>query len=93
MIVQAVGASRRVFELLDRESKQPPAGDAQPKGSQGGGEVIFENVWCEPAMFQGRVALWGTDAASAEVLCPVQHFPLPGFSVFSFIKGWSGELL
>ena len=34
-----------VFELLDRESKQPPAGDAQPKGSHGGGEIIFENVW------------------------------------------------
>ena len=44
--VQAVGASRRVFELLDREPKQPPAGEATPKGSQGGGEVIFENVWC-----------------------------------------------
>ena len=40
--MQAVGASRRVFELLDRESKQPPAGEATPKGSQGGGEVIFE---------------------------------------------------
>ena len=44
--MQAVGASRRVFELLDREPKQPPAGEATPKGSQGGGEVIFENVWC-----------------------------------------------
>ncbi|CAK0787881.1 hypothetical protein CVIRNUC_011103 [Coccomyxa viridis] len=44
-LIQAVGASRRVFELLDREPKQPPAGEATPKGSQGGGEVIFENVW------------------------------------------------
>ncbi len=43
-----MGASRRVFELLDRESKQPPAGDAQPKGSQGGGEIIFEDVWWGP---------------------------------------------
>ena len=43
--VQAVGASRRVFELLDRESKQPPAGDALPKGSQGGVYFLFENVW------------------------------------------------
>lgn len=44
--VQAVGASRRVFELLDREPKQPPAGEATPRGSQGGGEVIFQSVWC-----------------------------------------------
>jgi hypothetical protein len=42
---QAVGASRRVFELLDRTPKQRPAGDATPAGSPEGGEIIFDHVW------------------------------------------------
>lgn len=44
--LQAVGASKRVFELLDRQPKQPPAGDARPTGSSEGGDVVFDNVWC-----------------------------------------------
>jgi hypothetical protein len=44
--MQAVGASKRVFELLDRMPKQPPAGDARPMGTPEGGDVVFDNVWC-----------------------------------------------
>lgn len=42
---QAVGASERVFELLDRVPKQPPAGDAKPEGSHDGGKIELRNVW------------------------------------------------
>lgn len=54
--MQAVGASKRVFELLDRMPKQPPPGDAKPMGSPDGGDVVFDNVWC----------------ALAEPRCPAQ---------------------
>ena len=63
--MQAVGASRRVFELLDREPKQPPAGEATPKGSQGGGEVIFENIWCARHTLQMPSQPDGHDAVAA----------------------------
>lgn len=42
---QAVGASRRVFELLDRQPRQKPSGNEKPMGAPEGGEVIFDNVW------------------------------------------------
>ena len=43
---QAVGASRRVFELLDRHARQKPSGNEKPMGSPEGGEIVFDNVWC-----------------------------------------------
>ena len=53
-LVQAVGASKRVFELLDRRPRQPPAGDAKPTGSPEGGDVVFDNVWCAPVLASWR---------------------------------------
>ncbi|CAL8472139.1 g11681 [Coccomyxa elongata] len=44
-LIQAVGASRRVFELLDRQPRQKPSGNEKPMGAPEGGEVIFDNVW------------------------------------------------
>ena len=44
-VCQAVGASRRVFELLDRQPRQKPSGNEKPMGAPEGGEVIFDNVW------------------------------------------------
>ena len=48
MFAQAVGASKRVFELLDRMPRQPPAGAEKPRGAPEGGEIVFNNVWCAP---------------------------------------------
>ena len=42
--LQAVGASERVFQLLDRAPQMVPAGKAKPSGSPDGGEVQFCNV-------------------------------------------------
>ena len=42
--LQAVGASERVFQLLDRAPQMVPAGKAKPSGSPAGGEVQFCNV-------------------------------------------------
>ncbi|KAK9905752.1 hypothetical protein WJX75_005726 [Coccomyxa subellipsoidea] len=44
-LIQAVGASRRVFELLDRHPRQKPSGNEKPMGAPEGGEVVFDNVW------------------------------------------------
>jgi hypothetical protein len=43
--MRAVGASHRVFELLQRQPNMPPAGSERPRGSGQGGEVRLENVW------------------------------------------------
>lgn len=43
--LQAVGASERVFQLLDREPKLPPAGNLRPQGSPEGGKIEFKDVW------------------------------------------------
>lgn len=42
--LQAVGASDRVFQLLDRAPQMVPAGKAKPCGDPDGGEVQFCNV-------------------------------------------------
>ncbi|EIE23519.1 putative ABC transporter [Coccomyxa subellipsoidea C-169] len=44
-LIQAVGASRRVFELLDRHARQKPSGNEKPMGSPEGGEIVFDNAW------------------------------------------------
>ncbi|KAG6555293.1 hypothetical protein Mapa_003336 [Marchantia paleacea] len=44
--MKAVGASQRVFQLLDRESSMPKPGDKKPLGdSSDEGEVLIEDVW------------------------------------------------
>ncbi|KAK9807462.1 hypothetical protein WJX73_010304 [Symbiochloris irregularis] len=44
-LIQATGASKRVFELMDRVTKQPPAGIMKPSGNPQGGEVELRDVW------------------------------------------------
>ena len=46
--LQALGASERVFELLDRKPAQPEAGTQTPHGTPAGGDIEFDNVWCVP---------------------------------------------
>ncbi|KAH9565053.1 hypothetical protein CY35_04G057900 [Sphagnum magellanicum] len=43
--MKAAGASRRVFQLLDRVSHLPKAGDQIPLGDGEDGEVKLEDVW------------------------------------------------
>ena len=43
-VVQAVGASTRVFALLDRQPQMVPAGQAKPRGSPEGAHIEFRNV-------------------------------------------------
>ncbi|KAG0562253.1 hypothetical protein M758_9G161500 [Ceratodon purpureus] len=43
--MKAAGASRRVFQLLDRVSSMSKAGDSMPLGKDEEGEVKLENVW------------------------------------------------
>ncbi|KAL3677691.1 hypothetical protein R1sor_020647 [Riccia sorocarpa] len=44
--MKAVGASQRVFQLLDRESVMPKAGDKQPlREISDEGEVLIDDVW------------------------------------------------
>ena len=45
---QAVGASERVFELLDRQPLMTPAGSRRPTGAAEGGKVELRDVWCVP---------------------------------------------
>ena len=44
VIIQAVGASTRVFTLLDRRPQMVPAGHAKPQGSPEGAHIEFRNV-------------------------------------------------
>ncbi|KAK9823789.1 hypothetical protein WJX72_005523 [[Myrmecia] bisecta] len=44
-LIQAVGASERVFELLDRLPTLPPAGSQKPRGSPAGGDLELRDVW------------------------------------------------
>ncbi len=43
---QAVGASERVFQLMDRQPNMAPAGSQKPMGAAEGGEIEFRDVWC-----------------------------------------------
>lgn len=43
--VQAVGASERVFQLLDRAPRMPASGTLKPFASPDGGEIHFKDVW------------------------------------------------
>ncbi|KAJ0049258.1 hypothetical protein Pint_16278 [Pistacia integerrima] len=43
--MKAAGASRRVFQLLDRESSMPKSGNLCPLGSDQDGEVELNDVW------------------------------------------------
>ena len=45
MYMQALGASERVFELLDRQPRMGQAGKQTPHGRPEGGAVEFDNVW------------------------------------------------
>ena len=44
--MQAVGASERVFQLMDRQPTMPPAGSQKPIGAAEGGDIEFRDVWC-----------------------------------------------
>ncbi|KAK7388851.1 hypothetical protein VNO78_23678 [Psophocarpus tetragonolobus] len=44
VVMKAAGASRRVFQLLDRTSSMPKSGDKCPLGDQDG-EVELDDVW------------------------------------------------
>ncbi|RYR75654.1 hypothetical protein Ahy_A01g000228 isoform B [Arachis hypogaea] len=44
VVMKAAGASRRVFQLLDRESSMPKPGNKCPLGDQDG-EVELDDVW------------------------------------------------
>lgn len=47
LLLQAVGASERVFELLDRATLMEQRGGGQkPAGAAEGGHVQLLNVWC-----------------------------------------------
>ena len=43
-VVQAVGASTRVFALLDRQPQMVPSGHAKPQGSPQGARIEFRDV-------------------------------------------------
>ena len=43
-VSQAVGASTRVFALLDRQPQMVPAGHAKPRGSPDGAHIEFRSV-------------------------------------------------
>lgn len=42
-----VGASQRVFQLLDRSPAMDWQGTVKPMGSPEGADVRFDHVWCE----------------------------------------------
>eukprot|EP00884_Botryococcus_braunii_P016113 jgi/Botrbrau1/3185/Bobra.37_2s0015.1 len=44
-LIQAVGASERVFQLLDRMPRLPAPGNAKPWGAVEGGDVQLRDVW------------------------------------------------
>ena len=44
--LQAVGASERVFQLLDRRPTMAPGGSARPTGAPQGGDLLLKDVWC-----------------------------------------------
>lgn len=47
ILLQAVGASERVFELLDRPTQMALCrGGRKPTGAPEGGHVQLLNVWC-----------------------------------------------
>ena len=47
---QAVGASERVFELLDRAPQLPEPGSMEPMGSPEGGDINLQDVTCAAAL-------------------------------------------
>lgn len=54
-VLQAVGAGRRVFQLLDREPDLPPSGALRPAGDAAGAAVALEGVWFA---YPSRPAAW-----------------------------------
>ena len=46
---QAVGASERVFELLDRTPQLAEPGTKEPMGAPEGGDIDLQNVTCARA--------------------------------------------
>ena len=62
--VQALGASERVFELLDRRPRMSQAGSQTPHGRPEGGAIEFDNVWCVLRARSNRRAQAGP------ILCP-----------------------
>ena len=51
--MQAVGASERVFQLMDRKPTMAPGGPQKPVGAAEGGEIEFQDVWCV-SRYSGR---------------------------------------
>lgn len=47
-LLQAVGASERVFQLLDRSPGMAAGGLARPTGAAKGGDLVLKDVWCAP---------------------------------------------
>lgn len=41
-----MGASERVFQLLDRAPAMLPSGAARPTGAPEGADLVLKDVWC-----------------------------------------------
>jgi len=48
LLAQAVGASERVFELLDRTPQLTEPGTMEPMGALEGGDINLQDVTCTP---------------------------------------------
>ena len=78
--VQAVGASERVFQLLDRVPKMPPSGNQRPAGSAEGGKVELQDVWWSSHFVQCfRVTLFEDNSSCLFVYVFVHGFRVTFF--------------
>ena len=83
-----MGASKRVFELLDRMPRQPPAGSEKPLGAPEGGEIVFNNVWCA-ALAACRRSCHGTHSGACAQQSDVSSAMRQGqWSWWSVISEW-----
>lgn len=69
-LLQAVGASTRVFTLLDRRPQMVPAGHSKPQGSPEGAHVEFRNVsFAYPSRPDIQVHCYHTALLCPALLC------------------------
>eukprot|EP00878_Enallax_costatus_P024565 GHUV01026220.1.p1 GENE.GHUV01026220.1~~GHUV01026220.1.p1 ORF type:complete len:317 (+),score=77.26 GHUV01026220.1:410-1360(+) len=75
-VIAAVGAGRRVFELMDRNPNMPPSGTLKPTGSPNGAAVEFQSVYFS---YPSRPASWVLEDFSLNIN-PGQTVALVGSS-------------